>query len=115
MKALRNWWLKLCLKTAAKHSTPANIRKLIGEIMVKQAEIAAQLDEVTGTLQKVANESASLLQKINDLEAQIAQGDDVSPELQAAFDRVKAQAQVVDELVPDAEPTPPPENTGNNG
>jgi len=71
--------------------------------MATQKEVAAQLDQVTAQLQKVGNESALTLQKVNDLEAVIAQGGEVGPELQASFQALKEQAQKVDDLVPDAE------------
>jgi len=79
------------------------------EIMASQKELATQLDEVTAQLQKVGNESALTLQKVNDLEAIIAQGGEVGPELQAAFDALKAQVKTVDDLVPDAEDPNPAE------
>lgn len=84
--------------------------------MAKQQELAQQLNEVNATLQtvgagveKIGTETTTLLAKIADLETQIGNLDDVSPELQSAFDAVKEQAnvvaskvQTVDALVPDA-------------
>lgn len=72
------------------------------KIMATQAELAAQLRDLGTELGKIGGETTTLLQKISDLEAQIANLDNVTPELQAAFDAVKQQAQTVDDLVPDA-------------
>jgi uncharacterized iron-regulated protein len=65
-----------------------------------QAEAAAELQNVNQTLQKVATETQSLLDKIAALEA-AAGNADVQPELQAAIDAVVAQSKVVDDLVAD--------------
>lgn len=88
--------------------------------MATQIEIAAELNAVkeklvaaTGRITKIGTETDSLLTKIQALEETINAGT-VSPELQAAFDAVKAQANevetaatTVDDKVADA-PTPPP-------
>lgn len=74
----------------------------IETVMSTQAEIAAQLNETTAQLQKIATESAATLQKVADLEAALANQSNVTPELQTAFDALKAQVQTVDDLVPDA-------------
>lgn len=73
-------------------------------IMATQAELAQQLKDLGTELGKIGSETTTLLQKITDLEGQIG-NTDVSPELQAAFDAVKQQAQVVDDMVPDTPPT----------
>ncbi len=78
----------------------SNNQKL-NTIMATQAQLAQQLTDLGVELGKIGTETSTLLQKITDLEAQIGSSD-VTPELQAAFDAVKAQAQVVDDLVPDA-------------
>lgn len=97
--------------------THAHSLKLILEkletIMATQAEATAKLNEVLAQQQKTAGEITvvqtevnTLKQTIVDLQAVIAAGNDqVSPELQAAIDAVAAQAQVVDDQIPDA-PTP---------
>ncbi len=74
------------------------------KIMATQADLTKKLTEVNDKLVKIAGETTTLLQLITDLKAQLANAP-VSAELQAAFDKVAAQAQVVDDLVPDA-PTP---------
>lgn len=83
--------------------------------MATQKEIAEQLtavkDQLTAVgveVDKVAGETDTLLAKIKELQEIIDAGS-VTPELQAAFDAVKAQAGVVadkvkaaDDKVPDA-------------
>lgn len=85
------------------------------KIMATQTEIVAQLNAVneklvaaTAKITKIGTETDSLLTKILALEEIINAGT-VSPELQAALDAVKAQADViestatgVDDKVPDA-------------
>jgi hypothetical protein len=72
-------------------------------IMATEAEITGLLTAATTQLQKVAVESAATLQKVTDLETIIASmGSNVTPELQAAVDALRAQVQLVDDLVPDA-------------
>jgi uncharacterized coiled-coil DUF342 family protein len=91
------------------------VKQLLKEIMGTQQELAAdlaavkqQLSDAGDEIDKIATETDTLLAKIVDLQKQIDAGN-VSPELQAAFDAVKAQAGVVadkvkkvDEKVPDA-------------
>ena len=71
-------------------------------IMTTQAELASQLNDVTALVTKIGTETQSLLDKITALEAALANAANVTPEVQAAFDALKAQAGVVDGLVPDA-------------
>ena len=69
-------------------------------IMATEAEITGLLTAATTQLQKIAAESAATLQKVSDLEAVIASlGTNVTPELQAAVDALRAQVQLVGELV----------------
>lgn len=82
-------------------------------IMATQAELAADLKAVLAQQQKTAGEIAAvqasvdtLKAQIVDLEGQIATGGTVSQELVDAVAAVKAQAQIVDDLIPDA-PAPP--------
>lgn len=72
------------------------------KIMATQAELAAQLNDLGVELGKIGTETQTLLDKIEELGKIIAAGGDVTPELQAAFDAVKSQAQAVDDKVPDA-------------
>lgn len=92
-----------------------SLLKLIRQIMATQTEIAAELVatkdrlvSATNKITKIGTETDSLLTKIKELEAVINAGT-VSPELQAAFDGVKAQVDslesavtATDEKVPDA-------------
>ncbi len=78
------------------------IEQTLNKIMATQAELAAQLNDLGAELGKIGAETQSLLDKIEELGKIIAAGGDVTPELQAAFDAVKAQAQAVDDKVPDA-------------
>ncbi len=78
------------------------------KIMDTQAQTAAKVQAVTNELVKVGTETRSLLTKIDDLTAIINTGAvNTSPELQAAVDALTAQAQLVDDLVPDAPPPTP--------
>lgn len=75
-------------------------------IMATQSEIATQLNAVQAVLVHVASETTTLLARIEELLALLADGGVVTPELQAAADAVATQAHVVDDLV--ADPVPPP-------
>lgn len=78
------------------------ITRKLAILMSTQAELATQLRTVTAQIQKISAESSKTLQKVTDLQAVIDSGAAVSPELQAAVDELKAQVQLVDDLVPDA-------------
>ena len=75
--------------------------------MATQAELTQQIATLTTQVSKIGTETASLLTQVTDLQAIIANGPAVSPELQAAVDALAARIRVVDELVPDA-PVPTP-------
>lgn len=84
-------------------------------IMATQKELAGDLALVLAQQVKTAGEIAAVqeaqnvaLKKIADLEALIAggAGDTVTQELIDAVAAVKAQAQIVDELIPDVVPPP---------
>lgn len=70
--------------------------------MGNQTQLAAQLTEVTEKIAKIGEETKTTLAKVSELETALANQENVSPELQTAFDNLKAQVTVVDELVPDA-------------
>lgn len=81
--------------------------------MATQATLAADLQAVLAQQQKTATEIASvqasvttLNAKIVELEAVIADGAAPTQELTDAVAAVKAQAQVVDSLIPDLPVTP---------
>lgn len=71
-------------------------------IMATQEELAADIANVTAQVTKIGTETSTLLQKVTDLQTIIDSQGGVSPQLQAAVDALKAQVQVVDNLVPDA-------------
>ena len=71
--------------------------------MATQADLVVQLNAINDNLVKIGTETTKLLTMIADLQTQIATAP-VSAELQAAVDKVAAQAKVVDDLVPDAPP-----------
>lgn len=76
------------------------------KIMATQAELATKLDGVTTQLVKISGESSKTIALVQELRDIIANGPPVTPELQAAFDKLAAQAQVVDDLTPDEPPAP---------
>ncbi len=73
------------------------------KIMATQKDMAEEMKATTEQLKKVAGESRTLIEKIAALQTVIESGP-VSPELQAAWDEVKAQAKVTDDVVPDEVP-----------
>lgn len=75
----------------------------IEKIMATQAQLAEQLNTVTAQIAKIGTESTKTLQKVTELEEALANQDSVSPALQTAFDNLKAQVTVVDDLIPDAQ------------
>jgi len=78
-------------------------------VMTSTSEAIAKLDAVLAQQQKTATEIdgvqtevTALKAQIADLQAVIAAGNDnVSPELSAKIDAIAAQAQVVDDKIPD--------------
>lgn len=91
------------------------LAEMENKIMANQTELAADLKLVLAQQKKTAAEIAAvqasvdaLKAKIVDLEAQVATGGTVTQELIDAVAEVKAQAQIVDDLIPDM-PAPPAE------
>lgn len=74
--------------------------------MATQEQLAADLNTVTAQVAKIGTETSATLQKVIDLEAVIAAGGGTTPEVDAAVAALKAQAQLTDDLVPDAAPAP---------
>lgn len=74
--------------------------------MANQKDLADQLTALTTEVGKIGDETTATLQKVTDLEAALAAAGDISPEVQTALDALKAQAQKVDDMVPDASATP---------
>lgn len=87
-----------------KHFHSLNIK--IDKIMADQKAMAEDMNAVTAQLQKIGNESAKSLEKIAELQAAIDAQPNVTPELQTAFDNLKAQVKLVDDMVPDAAEPP---------
>lgn len=76
----------------------------LNKMAEKTDKALADLQAIQTQLQKIGNETAVTLQKVADLEA-AANGDPDTP--QSVLDKiaeVKTQAQLVDDLTPDAEP-----------
>lgn len=78
--------------------------------MATQAELAADLELVLAQQVKTAGEVAAVQESVTDLQAQVEElealieggaGGEVSQELIDAVAAVKAQAQIVDDLIPD--------------
>lgn len=86
-----------------------NLIRHYGEaLMAKQTDLAAQIDTLTGQVDKIGTETTASLAEIETLKAQIADLDNVSPELQASVDRLSARIKAADDLVQDATaPTTP--------
>ena len=70
--------------------------------MSTQAELAASLAAVSIQVGKIGTETAGLQAKIAELEAAIVAAGGTTPEVDAALEALKAQVQVVDDLVVDA-------------
>lgn len=70
--------------------------------MTTQAAIVATLTALSTQVAKIGEESKVTLQNVTDLEAAIANANTSTPEVDAALAALKAQVQMVDDLVPDA-------------
>jgi septal ring factor EnvC (AmiA/AmiB activator) len=86
------------------HDDPAThlILNRLGKIMSTQAELAASLAAVSTQVAKIGTETSGLQAKIAELEAAILAAGGTTPEVDAALAALKAQVQVVDDLVIDA-------------
>ena len=74
------------------------IIKKLNQIIMEQSELAAQLTALQTQTEKA---KAEIISKIADLEGALDAADDVTPEVQAAFDALKASVQGVDDIVAD--------------
>lgn len=81
---------------------------MLKEMKMTQQELADSLKTITAQVAKIGTESTKTLALVTDLEAQIANAGNVSQPVIDAFQALKAQVQVVDDLIPDAPPTPAP-------
>ena len=73
----------------------------IKQIEMTQEELAQGLENVTAIVGKVKDEVTTTLAKVTELETALANSGSVSPEVQAAFEGLKASVIAVDELTPD--------------
>ena len=84
-----------------------DVVKMLKQIIMTQAELAAGLKTLAAQQGKIAKEQSDrfdvLTKKIADLEAAINAGE-VQPEVTAAFAEVQAAAQSLDDSIPDAPP-----------
>lgn len=93
--------------SSIKHVLDAILR-LEKNVMSTQAQLAADLNTVTQQIAKIGNETGKTLQQVTDLQALLAAGGNTTPEVDAALAALKAQAQLTDDMVPDAPPAPRP-------
>lgn len=70
--------------------------------MANQKELAEKINLLTAQVNKIGAESTKSLELIAELKTALENQENVSPELQTAFDNLQAQIKIVDELVPDA-------------
>lgn len=73
----------------------------VSSIMATEAEILADLDLIKAQQVKIGLETSSLLDKISELEALVAAGANLTA-IAAKVAEIKAQGQLVDDLVVDA-------------
>lgn len=68
---------------------------------------AADVKAITASVQKIGTESTATLDKVRQLEEALANAGNIPQDVQDAFEELKAQVKVVDDLVADAAPTEP--------
>lgn len=86
----------------------ARITAIEALIMTTQTELADGIRAVTATVDKIAGETRSLLDKVSALDAALAAAGTVTTEVEAAMAALQAQVAVVDALVPDVPVDPAP-------
>lgn len=89
------------------HRLKKPIKTLLEKIMATEAQLVAQLNTLTQAVTKIGSETTTLIQKVSDLSAALADAE-TTPEVDAALAALQAQVQVVDDLVPDVPPVVPP-------
>jgi uncharacterized protein YoxC len=77
-------------------------KKHLKRILMGQKQLAQDIQGLTTQVTKVFAEVSDIKTKLDNVGNNLP--DDVSPELQSAFDELKAQVQKVDDLIPDAAP-----------
>lgn len=82
----------------------AAIQTLERKVEMSFDAITAGITALTSQVAKIGAETDTLIQKVADLETVIASMDNPPPALQAAFDALQAQVQVVDDKVADVVP-----------
>ena len=70
--------------------------------MTTQTELATGIRAVTATVEKIAGETRTLIDKVAALQVALDNAGTVDPAVDAAMAELAAQVAVVDELVPDA-------------
>ena len=78
----------------------------IEDIQMELAELAATINNVNAQLGKATEE---IVTKILELEDALLQSNEMSAEVEAAVNSLKASAQALDDLNPDPVPEPTPE------
>jgi phosphoribosylformimino-5-aminoimidazole carboxamide ribonucleotide (ProFAR) isomerase len=63
-------------------------------------ELVLGLEAATAQVAKIGVESGVTLAKVAELEAALAAAGNITPEVATAFEALKAQVQVVDDLIP---------------
>ncbi len=84
-----------------------SINERLGKLVANDTAILEKLKKVEDKLDKIGTETAALQTEIASLKDVIANGPPISPELQAAVDRVATKADAIDAMVDDG-PTPVP-------
>lgn len=82
------------------------------QIRMNQQELLDGLTSANVTIGKIFTESKATIAKLADLETAMSNSMQVTPEVQKAFEDLKAQLQLVDDLIPDQAPTGEGEATG---
>jgi hypothetical protein len=83
-----------------------SLHRKVNLIMATQAELAADLRSVTTQVAKIGVETGNTLARVVELEALLSSTGATTPEVDEAVAALKAQAQLTDDLVPDAIVTP---------
>lgn len=107
LKSIRE---KGCHGSHSNLATKQDLKETERKIMLSQAELTAGLLQIKTQVAKVAQEQSTrfdtLTAKIAELQAIIAAGGTIGPEVEAALQEVKTALQALDDTIPDA-PTPP--------
>jgi uncharacterized protein YoxC len=101
LKNLKRW------RSGSQVATKQDLIEMEKRMAKTQAELVTEMQALKGQITKIGTETATLLEKVKELQALIdAGGNTLTPETQAAWEEVKTAAQGVDDEVPDAPPTP---------